>query len=229
MGGLTNGMLGQGSSRSRVRSVLRDKMVVMQDSQLDLFAPAEPLHLQRVLARSSDRITWLRHRAMGVTATDVARLSSPKALQSVAWEKRTGGHGFSGNRYTDHGKDREPHIAKWVGERFPLESSDALFHAARERRHLATPDGLSSDGLMLCEIKTTTKPFRKPPANYLRQIWWQQYVLGAERTLFVWEQHRDFVPLGEPQYLWIDRNDSEIEILVQRANLLLQAMGADVQ
>ena len=42
-------------------------------------------HLQRILARSSDRITWLKHRALGVTATDVARLSSPKALQSVAW------------------------------------------------------------------------------------------------------------------------------------------------
>ncbi|WP_293694543.1 YqaJ viral recombinase family protein [uncultured Agrococcus sp.] len=197
----------------------------MQDSQLDLFAPAEPLHLQRILARSSDRVSWLRHRAMGVTATDAARLSSPKALQSVAWEKRTGGNGFSGNRYTDHGKEREPHIAKWVAERFPLESSDALFHSTRERRHLATPDGLSVDGLTLCEIKTTSKPLRKPPANYLRQIWWQQYVLGAERTLFVWEQHRDFAPLGEPQYLWIDRNDSEIEVLVQRANLLLQAMG----
>ena len=190
----------------------------------DTSAPTAAEHLQRILARSSDRISWLKHRAMGVTATDVARLSSPKALQSLAWEKRTGGNGFSGNRYTDHGREREPHIAQWVADRFPLLSSDALFHAARDRRHLATPDGLSDDGTVLCEIKTTTKPFRKPPANYMRQIWWQQHVIGAERTLFVWEQHRDFVPIGEPQYQWIDRNDSEIEILVQRANLLLEAM-----
>lgn len=208
------------------------RMEPMHNPQLDLFSDvetvaetAEAAHIARIIARSSDRVTWLKMRATGVTATDAARLTSPKAMQSLAWEKRTGGSGFSGNRYTDHGREREPFIASWVAQRFGVTSSDALFHAEQERRHLATPDGVNDEGTILCEIKTTSKPFRRPPANYMRQIWWQQYVLGAERTLFVWEQHRDFVPLGEPQYVWIDRNDAEIDVLVKRANLLLEAMS----
>ena len=81
-------------------------------------------------------------------------------------------------------------------DHFSLVPSDALFHSVPDRRHLATPDCVSEDGSVLAEIKTTSKAFDRVPKQYLRQIWWQQYVLGAERTLFVWEQHSEFVPVG---------------------------------
>ncbi len=83
--------------------------------------------------------------------------------------------------------------------------------------------GLRSDGrLELAEIKTTAKPWRSIPRNYLRQIWWQQYVLGAERSLIVWEQHVDFVPVHDiPKWKWIDRDEAEIAALVARANDLI--------
>ncbi|MGL4339106.1 MAG: YqaJ viral recombinase family protein [Rhodoglobus sp.] len=169
----------------------------------------------------------MRARSLGVTATDVARLSSERALQSVLRDKREGS-GFGGNAYTDHGRAREPEIARWVQDRHGIEPSSRLFHAPGQARHLATPDGVAVHGsdLVLAEIKTTSHAWRSIPRSYLRQMWWQQYVLGAERTLIVWEQHDDFVPVNaEPQCAWIERDDNEIHVLVERANRLLTLMG----
>jgi hypothetical protein len=186
-----------------------------------------PGHLGRIVARSSDRVGWLRARSRGITATDVAKLSTPRSVRSAAYDKLNG-TGFSGNAYTQHGRSREPEIAAWVAATHGIQPSDALFHAERDRRHLATPDGLtlrSSGSIELAEIKTTNKEFRSVPRSYLRQIWWQQYVLGAERTLFVWEQHSRFVPVHEePQCLWVDRDDAEIAKLVALAADLIEAL-----
>ena len=183
-------------------------------------------HTARILADSTDRVAWLRARSRGVTATDVARLSSVRSLQAVALDKIMG-TGFGGNAYTDHGRAREPEIARWVRAEHRIEPSSALFHADGERLHLATPDGVGVvDGaLVTSEIKTTSSAWRSIPRSYLRQVWWQQYVLGAERTLFVWEQHDDFVPVGaEPKCAWVERDDNEIHMLVQLANKLLELM-----
>lgn len=98
-----------------------------------------------------------------------------------------------------------------------------------DHRHLATPDGMriTTDGdIELAEIKTTTKPWRGIPRHYLRQVWWQQYVLGAERTLVVWEQHEQFRPVGEPKYRWVDRDDDQIAALVNLADRLLDYIDA---
>jgi hypothetical protein len=183
-----------------------------------------PAHLARVVADSTDRVAWLRARSRGITATDVAKLSTQRSVQAAALDKLHG-TGFSGNAYTDHGRAREPAIAAWVRAEHGIEPSTALFHAEGNRRHLATPDGLvqRSDGrLELAEIKTTAKGWRSIPRAYLRQVWWQQYVLGAERTLFVWERHENFVPVdAEPQYRWIDRDENEIAVLVGLADQLI--------
>lgn len=181
-------------------------------------------HVRRVVARSSDRVAWLRARSQGVTATDAAKLSTPRSIETVAREKFSL-RGFTGNAFTDHGRAREPHIARWVHDHFSLAPSDALFHSVAERRHLATPDCISDDGAVLAEIKTTAKPFERIPKHYLRQIWWQQYVLGAERTLFVWEQHDDFVPVGPPRHRWVERDEDEIAALVDRADRLLELLA----
>ncbi|WP_382310260.1 YqaJ viral recombinase family protein [Herbiconiux sp. UC225_62] len=192
--------------------------------------PTPPEHLRRVVAQSTDRVAWLRARSRGVTATDVARLASDQAIATVAWEKLNG-TGFSGNAFTDHGRAREPEIADWVRREHAIDPSFALFHASRDRRHLATPDGIRvvGDGtLELAEIKTTSKPWSRIPRSYLRQVWWQQYVLGAERTLVVWEQHRDFVPVDvEPRCQWVDRDESQIELLVRRADRMLAWMRGE--
>ncbi len=181
---------------------------------------------RRVVAQSTDRVAWLRARARGVTGTDVARLSSARALQGLALEKLLG-TSFGGNAYTEHGRLREPEIGRWAGAVHGMRASTALVHADGNREHLATPDGLRErDGaLELCEIKTTSHAWRSIPRTYLRQVWWQQYVLGAERTLLVWEQHRDFVPTAvEPECRWVDRDENEIHRLVSLADRLLELM-----
>ncbi|MFZ2963986.1 MAG: YqaJ viral recombinase family protein [Rhodoglobus sp.] len=191
--------------------------------ELDLWLPD---HRARIVARQEDRVAWIRARSRGVTATDVARLSSERALQAVLKDKLLGSR-FSGNAFTDHGRAREPEIAKWVRARHGILPSSTLFHAHGEPDHLATPDGVAVIGgaVVLAEIKTTQHAWSGIPRSYLRQVWWQQYVLGAERTLVVWEQHRDFVPIDrEPQFRWVERDENEIHVLVSLADRLLGLM-----
>lgn len=183
-------------------------------------------HRTRIVASARDRVAWLRARAAGVTATDVAKLSSMNAVHAVVNEKRYG-RSFTGNAFTEHGRSREPELARWVSGVYGIRPSNDLFHAEANRQHLATPDGIRlRDGrLELAEIKTTVKPWRSIPRSYLRQVWWQQYVLGAERTLVVWEQHVDFVPVDdEPLCRWVDRDDNEIHALVGLADRVLDLM-----
>jgi hypothetical protein len=198
-------------------------IVTFVQPTLSLWDEPTPSHRDRILAHSTDRVAWLRARSTGVTATDVARLSSERSLAAVAYDK-INGSGFGGNAYTDHGNDREPEIARWVQATHGISPSAALFHSAQHKAHLATPDGVAEiDGvLVLSEIKTTSSAWKSIPRSYLRQVWWQQYVLGAERTLLVWEQHLDFVPVApEPRVQWIERDDNQIHILVGLANQLL--------
>lgn len=194
---------------------------------LPLWDEPAPDHRDRIVAHSSDRVSWMRARSRGMTATDAAKLTGPNAVRTVAFEK-INGSGFSGNAYTDHGRAREPEIARWVAATHGIAPSDALFHAAGQPDHLATPDGLvqrRGGTLELAEIKTTKSAWRSIPRGYLRQVWWQQYVLGAERTLVVWEQHQDFVPVGdEPRCRWVDRDENEIYQLVRLADQVLSIL-----
>ncbi|MCT9820871.1 YqaJ viral recombinase family protein [Microbacterium sp. W1N] len=181
----------------------------------------------RIVADSRDRVAWMRARSRGITATDVAQLTSHTAIGRAA-DAKLQGSGFSGNAYTAHGRRREPEIAAWVAATHGIQPSSALFHAVVEKRHLATPDGIAVDPagrVTLCEIKTTNKTWRSIPRTYLRQIWWQQHVLGAERTLVVWEEHDGFVPVGdEPRCAWVDRDEREIRGLVNLATELIDEL-----
>ena len=80
--------------------------------------------------------------------------------------------------------------------------------------------------VVLSEIKTTNKAWRSIPKPYLRQVWWQQYVLGADRTLVVWEEHRDFIPVGDPKTQWVDRDENEIAQLIWLADQLIETIIA---
>ena len=209
-----------------VRAVTHTGAVTIAQPMLPLWDEPPSSHRDRIVADAKDRVAWLKARARGVTATDVARLTSEKSVTTLALEKLLGSR-FGGNAYTAHGLLREPMIGRWAGNVYGMRSSSALFHADGNREHLATPDGLREvDGKVeLCEIKTTLHSWRGIPRNYLRQVWWQQYVLGAERTLVVWERHQDFVPVhADPQCRWVDRDESEIHRLTVLADEVLLAM-----
>lgn len=217
------------SARSVVRAGKQNRNVNSAANVADM-PETKPLaelphvaYLSRMVTDGSDEAAWLRARSRGITATDVAKLNSVNAIPTAALEKLRGSS-FTGNVYTEHGKTREPVIAGWVKEHFSIEPSSALFHSEQESRHLATPDGIGvvEETLILAEIKTSQKPFEGVPAGYLRQVYWQQYVLGAERTLFVWEQHENFVPVSStPKHLWIERDERAIRDLVYLANGLI--------
>ncbi|AZS37786.1 YqaJ viral recombinase family protein [Microbacterium sp. 1P10UB] len=181
----------------------------------------------RIVADSRDRVAWVRARSRGITATDVAALTSERVIPRAADAKLMGSN-FSGNAYTAHGRRREPEIAGWVAATHGILPSSALFHAEVEKRHLATPDGIAVDRdgrVTLCEIKTTNKAWRSIPRSYLRQVWWQQHVLGAERTLVAWEQHAEFVPIrDEPHCAWVERDEVEIASLVRLATALIDEL-----
>lgn len=194
----------------------------------EAFARTAPELAARIVADSRDRVGWMRARSRGITATDVAQLTSPAAIARAADAKLGAGRGFSGNAYTDHGRRREPEIAAWVAATHGIQPSSALFHAVVEKRHLATPDGIAVDAegrVTLAEIKTTNKSWRSIPRGYLRQVWWQQHVLGAERTLVAWEQHDGFVPVDdEPRCAWVERDEVEIGKLVHLATALIDEL-----
>lgn len=181
----------------------------------------------RIVADSRDRVAWIRARSRGITATDVATLTSTNAIARAADAKLQGSN-FSGNAYTAHGRRREPEIAAWVAATHGIMPSSALYRAVVEPRHLATPDGLAVDAagrVTLAEIKTTNKSWRSIPRSYLRQVWWQQHVLGAERTLVAWELHDGFVPVDdEPRCQWVDRDEREIAALVKLATSLIDEL-----
>ena len=190
-------------------------------------AAMHPVLAARIVADSRDRVAWTRARSRGITATDVASLTSANAIAKAA-DAKLMGSGFSGNAYTAHGRVREPEIARWVAATHGILPSSALFHAEVEKRHLATPDGVVIDSaghVILCEIKTTNKSWRSIPRSYLRQVWWQQHVLGAERTLVAWEEHDGFVPVDdEPRCAWVDRDEAEIGTLVRLATTLIDEL-----
>lgn len=183
---------------------------------------------QRILCSADDEAQWLQMRRNGITATDAARLATPASVRGVANDKLMGSS-FQGNAFTEFGRRREPVIAQWLQEEHGIHSCGLLIRAAEHERHLATPDGLAEWGseVVLAEIKTTNKPWKRIPRNYLRQVWWQQYVVGAERTLFVWERHDDFVVQdAQPQSVWIERDDAEIAKLVKFADEVLERVDA---
>lgn len=179
--------------------------------------------MSRRLASMEDRAAWMKARLFNVTASDVASLSRESSIPSILSKKFESE--FYGNKYTAHGEAREPFIVDWVSREHGIAGNSSVFHSESSERHLATPDGIgsSSGELVLAEIKTTNKPFARVPVKYLRQIYWQQYVLGASRTLFVWEEHKDFVPVrSEPEFVWVERDDEKIGELVRLSNLLLE-------
>jgi hypothetical protein len=202
-----------------------DGGVTLVQPMLPLWDEPVPDHTARAVATSENRVAWMRARAHGVTSTDAARLTGVSAVETVAVDKLLGKN-FWGNEYTRHGRLREPVIGGWVQREHGIAPSSTLFHALGNRRHLATPDGLrvAATGVELLEIKTTNYAWRSIPKPYLRQVFWQQYVLGAERTLVVWEHHVDFVPVGEPRCRWVDRDENEIHALVHLADRVLDRM-----
>jgi len=184
------------------------------------------------IAFAEDRTRWLELRREGVTATDVADIPAkgltPAALRRILADKRGHGSGYR-SAAMDHGIKREPAIAAWVERESQhgafgsghLRPSSGLYAHPEHPWRFATPDGVSADWdahRELVEIKTTSTTWSSIPKSYLRQVWWAQHVLGADRTLVVWERHDNGVPTQmEPSWEWVDCDDDELAVLIPLA------------
>ncbi|KAK1548444.1 hypothetical protein Q3G72_017827 [Acer saccharum] len=199
--------------------------------------------MTRSLDDGTDRMSWLEARQGRITATMASKIhrGGASARREVIEESFQPPVEITGNRYIDRGHEREPVIAAWIAKKWPgLIGNTHLFHAAGNRKHAATPDGvgLSPQGtLTVAEIKTS-KYDRSPDSpfffltGYREQMQWQMYVTGAEQTLFVWEQHDDDWDTGptplyeEPRYAWVLRDQELIDELIVDAELALAERDA---
>lgn len=171
---------------------------------------------------------WLRQRRSVVTATDVAKIKtgSDKAFASLWREKRTPST-FRGNRFTQHGKDREPVIAGMLTKDYPwLHPNQSLLVSEDDARFGATPDMVSDDGLVLGEIKTRKVSDDKDEwfswadvcadqtgKKYACQVAWQLFVTGAERCVFAvehWSDEDGWADLHPLRVFDVERDESLI-------------------
>ena len=151
------------------------------------------------ILHSISREEWLEQRKGYLTATDIAsiRTGSEKAFREL-WEKKRKGETFRGNRYTEWGHEREPHIGAHVQSvlgKSELLPNDQLY-VKDGTKHAATPDMVSKDGSFSCQIKTVGlsrdwDDIAHLPLDYRVQVEWEMYVLGIDECLFVWEQRLD--------------------------------------
>jgi len=173
---------------------------------------------------------WLAARRMGVTATMVAKAAGgPGGFQAVFRDFRDDHH-EPDNDYMRFGREMEPVLAMAVKERHGILPNDWLICHREKDWHMATPDGLSLDGTMISEIKTTGTEWKTIPAQYVRQVQWQLYVTDADVCVFAWMLRDEFdgvfIPAWfEPEIQMIERDEDMIADLVKVADRLWKEMA----
>jgi hypothetical protein len=186
---------------------------------------------ERFLAsKSQDEAAWLEARRTGVTATEVATAATPAGFRD-ALEQRRNPQPVDVNGYMAFGLLWEDWIADKVARTYQIFPNDFLI-AGEDRRHLATPDGLSENHTAIGEYKTTGKDWgtvERLPLKYKRQVQWQLHVTGAEFCIVAWLL-RDVSPDGEfvpawfkPKFGIVFRDEDMIGKLVDVAGRLLDA------
>lgn len=192
-------------------------------------------------ASDQDKPAWLAERRQGISATEIRDLYSGRITVDELVGRKLGRLPEIGDLShipaVDWGNQREPVIAEWVERRWGIRHESRVFHAADEPRFLASPDGVGvnfDEMLQVSEIKTTGVEI--PPwsdayqrKGYEFQQQWVMRVLGAERSLFVWEIREEdsdgaggrvFVP-GSRGAEWVPRNEKVIAELEEVARVFL--------
>lgn len=178
--------------------------------------------VERFIVSSQTKDLWLAARDRGVTATQVAKASTPAGLKEVLAQIENPTP-VEPNGFMSWGTEREPYIAHVVKERYGVLPNDWLIAAdgAGNEWMMATPDGLSLDHTMIGEYKTSGKPLDVIPLNYLRQIQWQLFVTGAEQCVFAYELRMEgpegFVPGFDVECQVVERNEDIISKLIDTA------------
>jgi hypothetical protein len=178
--------------------------------------------IERFIVSSQTKDLWLAARDRGVTATQVAKASTPAGMKEVLAQIENPTP-VEANGFMDWGVEREAYIAHVVKERYGILPNDWLLCAdgAGNEWQMATPDGLSLDHSMIGEYKTSGKPLDKIPANYMRQVQWQLYVTGAVQCVFAYELRLEgpegFAPGMDVECQVVERDEDMISELIKTA------------
>jgi hypothetical protein len=178
--------------------------------------------IERFIVSSQTKDLWLAARDRGVTATQVAKASTPAGMKEVLAQIENPTP-VEPNGFMDWGVEREAYIAHVVKERYGILPNDWLLCAdgPGNEWQMATPDGLSLDHTMIGEYKTSGKPLDKVPANYMRQVQWQLYVTGAKQCVFAYELRLEgpegFVPGMDVECQVVERDEKMIGDLIKVA------------
>lgn len=185
--------------------------------------------IDRALASASNRPAWLAARSTRICGSDAGSLAKAESIPLYLRAKLRDGE-WDGNAYTRHGHAMEGALLAYAD----VPGNSFLIRSADEDGFAATPDGIEvtpSGEIVLAQVKTTSKPFKTIPRSYYRQVWWEQYVCGAERTKFIWDLHDgafDLVSI-DPHIQIIERDDAEIEKMLAIARPLLSMLRSALE
>jgi hypothetical protein len=183
-----------------------------------------------VVYDGTDREVWLEKRTEGVTATDIARLArgGTETWKAIRAEKAGYSRDFT-NAAMQHGRDREPTIARFAQSMFGLYRSTALLAWNGEMRFMATPDLLGAGKFKVGDIKTTVHDWDTlddVPGRYIDQLLWQMLVTGEKVAALVYEPHENGVPLYPmPKMLPVEWDSARVHKLQATAYEFLSEDG----
>lgn len=182
-----------------------------------------------VVPDGADRDQWMLERGVGVTASRawaIARggLSTWKREA----EQQMNGSTFRGNAATRAGSSREAALLDEAAEKFGagIMPNGALWAAADNDEHRATPDGIDVDerGAVrrIAEVKSHDHKWTETgiPDEHRAQMQWQMHVTGAASGLYGFEvrDEDDQPPLDGATWIQVDRDEDMIGWLVERAD-----------
>lgn len=181
-----------------------------------------------ILADHRQVDVWKAARVGRIGASDAASYARLESVNKYVAAKLM--PMWDGSEFSSWGNQREPIIlADWG-----YEQNHMMFASDVNPRFVCTPDGI---GTRLCQVKTTNKDFRSKrtneilvPANYRRQVWWEQMVMGPEytETDFIFEHYERvngiLVPDYESTRVVIERDEGEIAKMIQIAELVLHQL-----
>jgi len=182
-------------------------------------------YLDRILDPGTDRESWQVARRPVIGASDAANFAKLESVPRYILAKLR--PDFAGNAYTRSGHEWEPRILDWFG----VPQNTALIHAEDEKGFASTPDGieqLPNGDLVLSQVKVfhDTIHTKISPAHR-RQMWWEQYTVGASVTKYMWVELVDGVPRRlEPHIVLFERDDLEIQKLLRIARPVLNGVLA---
>lgn len=183
-----------------------------------------------IVPEGASRDMWLDARGEGVTASEAWRVARGglRARRTILEEKMNGSR-FRGTTATRAGSAREAALLDEAADRLDwVQPNSALWGAAGNPLHRATPDGLGAhaDGsLVVVEVKSHEHGWEHDtiPVEHVAQMQWQMHVTGAARALYGFEvrDEDDQPPIDGATWIWVERDEEMIAWLVGRADAFI--------